>query len=119
MTATISFPVAPGAVYAPIAPARVGIKTIAMNVDYVGCHVSISRTSEAYYNVQARHNAIRGMAVTSAMVWHDSKNLQWVVDQHVTFGESAMEITRTRTLAAALGIAQWQVASDGHDLGAW
>jgi hypothetical protein len=119
MNATISFKVRDDAAFAPVAPVRVGMKTIAMNVDYVGCHVSIARTADTYYNVAARRDAFRGFPVASVMVWFDSETLQWVVDQHMAFGEPTMEVTRTRSLEAALGVAQWQVSYDGHALGAW
>jgi hypothetical protein len=119
MNATISLPMSDDHACAPVVPARVGMKTIAMNVDYVGCHVSIARTADLYYSVQARKGAFRGMAVANAMVWRDSETLQWVVDQFVAYGEPNMEVTRTRSLEAALSVAQWQVSYDGHALGAW
>jgi hypothetical protein len=119
MNATISFKVRDDAAFAPVAPAKVGHKTIAMDVEFVGCHVTISRTADKYYNVSARKGAFHGSAVTAAMVWFDKDTLQWVVDQHVTYGEAPMEITRTRSLRAALGVAQWQVSYDGHALGQW
>lgn len=119
MNATISLPVSDDHAHAPVVPAQVGGKTIAMDVDFVGCHVSIARTAQTYYSVQARKGAFRGMAVASVTVWRDSETLQWVVDQFMAYGEPNMEVTRTRSLEAALGVAQWQVANDGHALGAW
>lgn len=119
MNATISLLVSDNHGHAPIVPARVGATTIAMDVEFVGCHVAITRTAENYFNVNARRGMFHGSAVTAAMVWFDKDTLQWVVDQHVTFGEDAMEITRTRTLAAALGVAQWQTAYEGHELNQW
>jgi len=119
MTATISLKVRDDAAFAAVAPAKVGHKTIAMDVEFVGCHVSISRTADTYYNVTARKGAFHGSAITAAQVWFDQATLQWVVDQHIAYGEPAMEVTRTRSLKAALGVAQWQVAYDGHALGQW
>lgn len=119
MNATISLPVREDAAFAPVVPARVRMTTIAMDVEFVGCHVTITRTADAYYTVNARKGRFHGSAITMAMVWFDAETQQWVVDQHVTFGEDAMEVTRTRTLEAALGVAQWQVAYEGHELNQW
>jgi len=119
MNATISFPVRDNAAFAPVAPARVDMTTIALNVEFVGCHVSITRTAQDYYNVAARRGRFSGSAITAAQVWFDTQTCQWVVDQHVTFGEDAMEVTRTRTLKAALSVAQWHVAYEGHELRQW
>jgi len=119
MNTTISLPVRDDAAFAAVTPGRVGMTTIAMDVEFVGCHVAITRTADKYFNVSARRGKFHGSATTAAMVWFDKDTLQWVVDQHVTYGEAPMEITRTRSLRAALGVAQWQVSYDGHALGQW
>jgi hypothetical protein len=119
MAATISLPVRDNAAHAAVIPGRIGMTTIAMDVDFVGCHVAITRTADRYYNVAARRGVFHGSAITAAMVWFDKDALQWVVDQHVNFGEAPMEVTRTRGLEAALGVAQWQVAFNGHALNQW
>lgn len=119
MAATISLPVRDDAAFAPVVPARVGMTTIAMDVEFVGCHVAIRRTAQNYYTVSARKGRFHGSVTTAAQVWFDSDTLQWVVDQHVTYGDPAMEITRTRGLEAALSVAQWQVAYEGHELNQW
>lgn len=99
-------------------PAKVGAKTITLNVNYIGCTVSIARTNTSYYTVVAR-TGLRGMDVVSAMVWlHPAQNV-WVGEyfDH-TMGEYC-HIGQSRDLAEMLHAAANNVSWRGHENGQW
>jgi hypothetical protein len=99
-------------------PAKVGAKTIMLNVNYVGCNVSIARTNVNYYTVVAR-TGLRGMDVVSVMVWlHPAKNV-WMGEyfDH-TVGEECA-IGESTDLAEMLSAAMNNVSWRGHETGQW
>lgn len=115
MPATITLP-APTFVNVQV-PAKVGAKTIHLNVNYIGCNVSIARTNTDYYNVTARRN-LRDMATVVCTVWFDRDRGMWVGDyfEH-GYGTTmiGMATSREEMLWAAMNNVSWR----GHDAGQW
>ena len=98
-------------------PAKVGAKTITLDVNYVGCNVSIARTNERYYNVTARRN-LRNMATTVATVWFDQDRGVWVGD-YFTHGDGTCMIGESVSLEEMLHATANNVSWRGHEMGQW
>lgn len=98
-------------------PTRVGAKTIMLNVNFVGCNVSIARTNERYYNVTARRN-LRHMATCVATVWFDQDRGVWVGD-YFEHGHGTTMIGQSPDLAEMLSAAMNNVSWRGHENGQW
>jgi hypothetical protein len=109
MTATIS----PAKVQTP---AKVGAKTITLDVNYVGCTVSIAKTNERYFSVVAR-TGLRGMDIVAAQVWFDQKRNVWAGDY--CEGGTRCYIGMEEELDAMLHAAANNVSWRGHENGQW
>lgn len=99
-------------------PAKVGAKTIMLNVNYVDCTVSIAKTNERYYSVVAR-TGLRGTNVVAAQVHYNPGANVWTGDyfdmeagEYCAIGESA---DLDEMLFAAMNNVSWR----GHDNGQW
>jgi hypothetical protein len=98
-------------------PAKVGAKTIMLNVNYVGCNVSIARTNERYYSITARRN-LRDMATTVVTVWFDRDRGVWVGD-YFEHGYGTTTIGQSTDLAEMLSAAMNNVSWRGHETSQW
>lgn len=116
MSATITLP-APTFVNVQI-PAAIGAKTIHLNVNYVGCNVSILRTNKNYFSIVAR-TGLRGMDVVAAQVHSDPTGTVWGADYFDQEAGEYCHIGMSRDLNEMLWAAMNNVSWRGHDAGQW
>lgn len=99
-------------------PAKIGAKTITLDVNYIGCVVSIARTNEKYFSIVAR-TGLRGMGVVAAQVSFNERSGVWVGDYFdMTVGEYC-HIGQSTDLAEMLHAAANNVSWRGHEDGQW
>ena len=85
----------------------VGRTQIAAQADYAGTITSVTRVNVAYWSVTTRtaRDAFRAPKLgASATIWFDRAEGRYVVDYFANGGQS-VEVDRTRTLKAAIGVA--------------
>lgn len=99
-------------------PAKVGAKTITLDVNYIGCTVSIAKTNERYYSIVAR-TGLRGMDVVAAQVHHNPKTNVWAGDYFDMAAGEYCAIGESTNLDEMLWAAMNNVSWRGHDNGQW
>jgi hypothetical protein len=88
----------------------VGQTQIATMAEYAGTITTVTRKNDDYWVVVTRdaRNAFRGpwnASGTNAAIWRDSTTLEFVVDYWAPELGGFVEADRTRTVAAAIGVA--------------
>jgi hypothetical protein len=99
-------------------PAKVGAKTITLDVNYTGCTVSIARTNENYFSIVAR-TGLRGMDVVAAQVHYNTVTNVWSGDYFDMAAGEYCYIGQSTELDEMLHAAANNVSWRGHELNQW